>query len=71
MLKFVVYSAVILFISIGSLTAYIFLDSTGILVSYGNYLFQKRLKQVINSGVNEVRLKDLTDLYLIIILKDI
>ena len=43
------------------ISAYIYLDSIGILQGYDNYLFQKKLKQTINSGVKEIRLKDLTN----------
>jgi hypothetical protein len=36
-------------------------DNTGILVSYDNYVFQRRLKSELYSGKEEIRLKDLTD----------
>jgi hypothetical protein len=46
---------------LGLLTLYIYVDSTGILVSYDNYVFQKRLRAKVDSGQNDFLLKEITD----------
>jgi hypothetical protein len=46
---------------LGLLILYIYVDNTGILVSYDNYVFQKRLKSELYSGKKEIKLKDLTE----------
>jgi hypothetical protein len=43
------------------LTLYVYVDSTGILVSYDNYVFQKRLEAKVGSSQKEFLLKELTD----------